>query len=218
MNFGFLVQTWPFCDAYLLSKKKGPETPFYSVFGVSAFWAKVSKKGNFEKPPKKRKIGLITEKLFLGIFFVLFFFGGASFFPVFLFVFFVFFGVFFGGFKGQVRWPEGPPHLALNPPFLFLLFFVLFCFFWFFNTKKTLFFLRKGHFCLFSVFLFLSPLAFFGLPLFQFLFVCLSVFFFSFFLPSRLSFLLSFGSLSLSLSFFFFLLCFSFMKGTTSKY
>ena len=69
--------------------KKGPETPFYSVFGVSAFWAKVSKKGNFEKPPKKRKIGLITEKLFFGIF-VLFFFGGASFFPVFLFVFFVF--------------------------------------------------------------------------------------------------------------------------------
>ena len=38
-------------------------------------------------------------------------------------VFFVFFVVFFGGFKGQVRWPKGPPHLALNPPYLFLLFF-----------------------------------------------------------------------------------------------
>ena len=46
---------------------------------------------------------------------------------------FVFFVVFFGGFKGQVRWPEGPPHLALNPPyFLFcLVFFPLFCFLFF---------------------------------------------------------------------------------------
>ena len=23
------------------------------------------------------------------------------------------------GFKGQVRLPEGPPHLAINPPYLF---------------------------------------------------------------------------------------------------
>ena len=30
---------------------------------------------------------------------------------------FVFF-CFFGGLKGQVRWPEGPPHLDLNPPSL----------------------------------------------------------------------------------------------------
>ena len=50
---------------------------------------------------------------------------------------------FFGGFKGHVRWPEGPPHLALNPPyficfcffcfplfcFIFCLFFVFFCLF-----------------------------------------------------------------------------------------
>ena len=61
-----------------------------------------------------------------------------------VFVVFLFLFVFFGGFKGHVRWPEGPPHLALNPPyficfcficfsfvlfsFLFFLFFV--CFFW----------------------------------------------------------------------------------------
>ena len=66
---------------------------------------------------------------------------------------------------------------------------------------------------------------FFGLPLFQFLFLCLflclslslslslSVLFF--FLPSCL-FLLSFGSFFLSLSFLLFF-CFCFMKGTTSK-
>ena len=53
---------------------------------------------------------------------------------LFFFFVFVFVFVFFGGFKGQVRWPEGPPHLALNPPyflfvFLFLFFFVSFFFF-----------------------------------------------------------------------------------------
>ena len=62
----------------------------------------------------------------------------------FFFCFFSFCFVFcFGGFKDQVRWPKGPPHLALNPPNLFI-----FCFFWFVvvpflsvlcNTKKTLF-------------------------------------------------------------------------------
>ena len=40
-------------------------------------------------------------------------------------VFFLCFFCFFGGFKGQVRWPEGPPHLALNPAY-FLFFFFLF--------------------------------------------------------------------------------------------
>ena len=45
------------------------------------------------------------------------------------------FDVFFGGFKGQVRWPKGPPHLTLKPPyficfcfFCFPLFCILFCF------------------------------------------------------------------------------------------
>ena len=45
--------------------------------------------------------------------------------------------VFFGGgcflgrvFKGQVRWPKGPPHLALNPPYLFSFVFGLFVFCW----------------------------------------------------------------------------------------
>ena len=69
-------------------------------------------------------------------------------------------------------------------------------------------------------------LAFIGLPLFQFLFLCLplslslslslSWFFLSFFL--LVFFLPSFRSLFFSLSFLFFLLCFCFMKGTTSKH
>ena len=101
---------------------------------------------------------------------------------VFLFLFcfcFVFFLFFFGGFKGQVRWPEGPPHLALK----------------FLIEKKPCFPTKKGIFWFISVFPFLSPLTFFGLPRFHFLFLCLSVLLLSFFRPSCLSFL----------AFFFFL-------------
>ena len=53
-EFWFFVQKWPFRDAHLLSKKKTWNPYFYSVFWVRAFWAKVSKKGNCEKPPKKK--------------------------------------------------------------------------------------------------------------------------------------------------------------------
>ena len=52
-----------------------------------------------------------------------------------VFVFFCF--CFFGGFKGQVRWPKGPPHLALNPPYLFI--FVIFVLFFFFSFAFSLF-------------------------------------------------------------------------------
>ena len=54
------------------------------------------------------------------------------FFVVFLFCLFCFVFVLFlfGGFKGQVRWPKGPPHLALNPPYFFVfVFFSLFVLF-----------------------------------------------------------------------------------------
>ena len=55
----------------------------------------------------------------------------------FVVLFFVCF-VFFGGFKGQVRWPEGPPHLALNPPY-FICFVFFFCFFLFFFVSLLFF-------------------------------------------------------------------------------
>ena len=65
--------------------------------------------------------------LFFFLFFVFFF---VFFFFLFFFCFFFFscfcLFVFFGGFKGQVRWPKGPPHQTLKPS-LFNLF--LFCFF-----------------------------------------------------------------------------------------
>ena len=48
-------------------------------------------------------------------------FFGVCFFVV-SFLFFL-----FGWFEGQVGWPEGPPHLALNPPFFVIYFCSLLC-------------------------------------------------------------------------------------------
>ena len=86
------------------------------------------------------------------------------------------------------------------------------------HTQKNLVFPpKKGIFVYFLCFSFFLPLPFFGLPLFQFFFLCLSLLLVPFSFPSCLSFLLSFASLFLSLSFLFFLLCFCFMKRTTSE-
>ena len=200
-------------------QKNLPDTPIFIVFFGWALFGSRCQKRDFEKPPKKRKIWLITEKLFFGIFAV-FFGGGASFFLFFCWFFLEGLRVKWGGPKGHLTWPSTLLICFCCFYCFFVLFFVFcFLFFGFFNTEKTLFSpQQRAFFCLFSVFLFLSPLAFFGLPLFLFLFLCLSLFFFSFFLPSCLSFLLSFGSLFLSLYLFFFLLWFSFMNWTTSQY
>ena len=109
-----------------------------------------------------------------------------------------------------MRWPEGPPHLALNPPYLFFCFcfcfifmffgpltflicfslFFVFCFFCSFSffvfNRKTLFPSQKGIFGLFLSVSLSFSIAFFGLPLFHFFFLCLSLFLS--FLPSFLSF------------------------------
>ena len=64
----------------------------------------------------------------------------------------------FWGFKGQVRWPKGPPPLALNSPYLFSfvfgLFFVFFvgfrfffciCFWFFWKGLRVRWGYPKGH-------------------------------------------------------------------------
>ena len=133
-GFGlFFVQKWPFRDSELFSTKWVAETPiFYSVFDCALFGPSCQKREILDTHQKKKKLTDNWKALF-GIFAIsLFFCPLFSFFCFFFFFicfsFFVF--LFFGGFKGQVRWPEGPPHLALNPPcfflFLFLFFFVLF--------------------------------------------------------------------------------------------
>ena len=57
MNLGFLVQKWPFRDAYLLSKKKGPETPIFIVFlGCALFGPSYQKREILDTHPKRKKI------------------------------------------------------------------------------------------------------------------------------------------------------------------
>ena len=95
--------------------------------------------------------------------------------------------------------------------FVFVPFLSLLC-----NTKKPCVPPRKGHFCLFLSVSLCSSLAFFGLPLFQFFFLCLSLLLVLF--PSFLSFFFAFFCFLVFVSFFpFFLLCFCFMKRTTSE-
>ena len=123
-------------------------------------------------------------------------------FVVFCFCFFCLF--FFGGFKGQVRWPKGPPHLALNPPYLFLYF--CFCFFFvpflsLLLIEKPCFPPKKAFFVYFLCFSFFLPQPFLTSPFFCFSF-SVSLLLLSFFLPSCLSFLLSFSFLFLSLVIF----------------
>ena len=160
---------------------------FYSVFWVRVFWAKLSKKEIWT--PTKRlsdnwKASLWYSWCFLFYFFVFVFFClcflATSLDPKpSLFVFcgggVVFCCVFFGGFKGQMRWPEGPPLFLFRWGGCFCLSFLCF-----FNTIKLVFPLEKG------IFLFLSfslcfSLAVVGLPLFQFFFLSLSLVFFVFF-------------------------------------
>ena len=50
---------------------------------------------------------------------------------MFFFVFFLLLFVFLEGLRVNVRWPEGPPHLALNPPYFILFLFFLLCFVFF---------------------------------------------------------------------------------------
>ena len=107
---------------------------FYSVFGCAFSGPSCQKRQFLDTHPKKNKI-LTDNWKALFLVFLCFFTVSFFLFWFFVFVFFCFFFCFlflcfffFGGFKGQVRWPEGPPHLALNPPY-FLFVFLFFCWF-----------------------------------------------------------------------------------------
>ena len=98
--------------------------------------------------------------------FVVFVFFVSCFFFVFCFFF------LFGGFKGQVRWPKGSHHLALNPPYVFC--FECFCFFFLaflslflFIEKPRFFPLKKGIFGFILSVSLCFYLAFFGPPPFS---------------------------------------------------
>ena len=53
MNFGFFGPKMAVSWHTSAFQKKGLKPLFYSVFWVRAFWGKVSKKGKFEKRPRK---------------------------------------------------------------------------------------------------------------------------------------------------------------------
>ena len=198
MNFGFLVQKWPFCDAYLLSKKKGLKPLFYSVLGVSVFLGQGVKKEILKNHPKRKHLTDNWKVIFWYFCCFLFFF--LFFFNIFFCYFFVF--VFFVLCVGSGEVARRATSLGPKPSlFVFVVFVVLF--FVFFGN---LVFPQKRHF-LFIFSVSLSPLAFFDLPLFLFLFLCLSLFFFfSFFLLVFFAFFwfLVFVSFFLSLFCFFF--------------
>ena len=105
---------------------------------------------------------------------------------------------------------------SLGPkPSLFIYFFVffgllLFLSFLCFVIQKNCFPPRKGHFCLFLSVSLCFSLAFLGLPLFQFLFLCLSLFFFSVFFPSCFFFV--FFWFLVFVSFFFVSFFFAFLS------
>ena len=131
----FMSKNGRFVTHNFFPKKKGWNPYFYSVFGCTFSGPRCQKRQLLDTLSKKKKILTDNWKALFLVFlcFLLFlswFFFFLFFLCCFLFCFFCFFFfVFLGGFKGQVRWPKGPPHLALNPPyfFVFLLFFV--CFF-----------------------------------------------------------------------------------------
>ena len=94
-----------------------------------------------------------------------------------------------------MRWPKGPPHLALNPTYFFLFPFLSLPLI--ISNRKTLFSpLKRAFFCLFSSVSLCFSLAFFWPPPFSFsVSRSLSLSLVLLFLPSCLSCLLSFGSL-----------------------
>ena len=150
---------WYFCSVFLGARFLG------QVVKKGNFWT--------PPPLKTRKMWLIIEKLNFEDFlcFIVFFvwvlfaleglrvrWGGPSgpphlalyppyfvlvWFVLFCFCVFFLFFLFFGGFKGQVRWPKGPP-CGPNPPYVlggcFVFFCFCCCFFFVFEEKPSFFF------------------------------------------------------------------------------
>ena len=167
-------------------------------WGCAPFLGPSCQKREILDPPPRKKFWLITEELIFWYFWVCVSFPSFCFFLLF-FCLFLFW--FFGGFKGQVRWPKGPPHLAPNPPYLFVsfsFFFVegLFCFLFIFAflfcfLEKILFPLKRTFLLTFQCLRLLLPSFLFQFPFW----LCLSLSLFCsliyFFLPGLLSSLLS---------------------------
>ena len=125
-GFGFFWSKNGRFVTHMFSSKKVCWTLIFIVFWAARFLGHIVKKEILDTPHHQKRENLTDNwKAHFCIFWFFWFFSLSSF----LFVFCCFFGVL----KGQVRWPEGQPHLALNRFYLFYLFFLgfvfLFCFF-----------------------------------------------------------------------------------------
>ena len=98
-GFGFLVQKMAVSWRIRFFQKVCWNPKFYSVFGVRAFWAKLSKNDILDAHPKKKVLTDNWEAHFLV------FLGFSGFFP-FIFLFsFEGLRVRWGGPKGHLTWP-----------------------------------------------------------------------------------------------------------------
>ena len=68
----FWVQKWPFRDAHLFSKMLSWNPHFYSVLGVRAFWARLSKREILDTHLNKLSDSIFCILLFFSPFFVVF--------------------------------------------------------------------------------------------------------------------------------------------------
>ena len=137
MNLGFLGPKMAVSWRISAFQKKGLETPIFIVFlGCALFGPSCQKREILDTHPKRKKIFTDNWKAHFWVFFIFSCFFLSFFCSFFVFFWFVVFLCFF--LEGlRVMWggPKGPPHLALNPPYLFCFVcfvFVFFCFFLFF--------------------------------------------------------------------------------------
>ena len=120
-----------------------------------------------------------------------------------------------------MRWPKAPPHLALNPPFVwFVLFSFLFLFSFLVLEDKPVLTPKNRSFFIFQCLPLFLPSFLFNFPFSHSLSrsLSLSLSLVLFFLPSFFAFVFAFASLCLSPCLFALFLCFCFMKRTTSNY
>ena len=108
---------------------------FYSVFfGCALSGPSCQRREFLDTPPKIKNILTDNWKALSWVFMCFYFL-----FLCFFFFLLFFLVLFFCFFKDQVRWPEGPPHLAPKPSsflFCFVLFVFVFCFFVLFGGFK----------------------------------------------------------------------------------
>ena len=190
LNFWFLF-FGPSMDAHLFLKKMLCWNPYFkSVFGCALFGPSCQQRGNFGHPPKKKKTK--KEKMIDS--------WKAQFLVLLYFCVFLFFGFCFFVFLGSGEVARRATSLGPEPSLFVLFVCFVFCFFLFpflCSSLKKLFSPQKAFLFIYMSVSLCFSWAFVGLPLVQFVFLCLS-------LSLSISLSLSCSFLSSCLSYFAF--------------